>query len=240
MKEALDSKTLIEEAYLKIKQMIFQQRVAPGQRLIYQDLCELLKMSRTPIINALIRLEQEGFLVSQAHRGFCVKPIDLKEAWDLFGVREALEVYAVELAINRIEDTSIETFEEKFRNHQEYMPNFYDRRKFRLDAEFHIQISIIAGNQALEKLLRTNLEHVYLRYKLQDYSLERMADAIKEHRSMINRICARDIKGAVELMRIHVRSARDSVIATLSREDQDEEALALSSYPAVSFKKSGE
>lgn len=59
-----ESKTLIEEAYNKIKQMIFQQTLVSGQRLIYQDLSKILNMSRTPIINALNRLEQEGFAVS--------------------------------------------------------------------------------------------------------------------------------------------------------------------------------
>jgi len=71
-----------------LSQMIFQQKVIPGQRLVYSDLCKLFDMSRTPIINALTRLEQEGFLVSEAFRGFQVKPIDLQELWDLFGVRE--------------------------------------------------------------------------------------------------------------------------------------------------------
>ena len=49
---------LIEWAYLKLKEMIFQQTVVSGQKLIYKDLCETLDISRTPIINALTRLEQ--------------------------------------------------------------------------------------------------------------------------------------------------------------------------------------
>ena len=79
--------------------MIFEQRLVPGQKLVYQDLVNLLNMSQTPIINALNRLEQEGFVASETFRGFCVKPIDLEEVWENFGVREALEVYAVKQAI---------------------------------------------------------------------------------------------------------------------------------------------
>ena len=108
MEDDKANKTLIEYAYQKIKQMIFQQKVIPGQRLVYSDLCKLFNMSRTPIINALTRLEQEGFLVSEAFRGFQVKPIDLQELWDLFGVREALESYAIEKAIERAELKSSE------------------------------------------------------------------------------------------------------------------------------------
>jgi DNA-binding GntR family transcriptional regulator len=105
--------TLIEDAYKKIKQMIFEQKVAPGQRLVYEDLGELLHMSRTPVINALNRLEQEGFVASESFRGFYVRPIDPQEVWDAFGVREALEVYAVEQAINFGDKEGFAQLEEK-------------------------------------------------------------------------------------------------------------------------------
>ena len=93
------TKTFIGEAYKTIKQMIFDQKLVPGQRLVYQDLGNLLNMSQTPILNALNRLEQEGFVVYENFRGFIVKPIDFQEVWEAFGVREDLEVYAVKQAI---------------------------------------------------------------------------------------------------------------------------------------------
>jgi DNA-binding GntR family transcriptional regulator len=72
--------------------MIFRQELSPGQRLIYRDLSLKLNISQTPVVTALNRLEQEGFLICESFRGFYIKPIDIQEAWDLFGVREALEV----------------------------------------------------------------------------------------------------------------------------------------------------
>ena len=75
--------------------------VATMARLVNKDLGEMLNMSRTPIINALNRLVQDGIVGFESFRGFYVKPIDIEEVWDAFGVREALEVYAVEQAIKR-------------------------------------------------------------------------------------------------------------------------------------------
>ena len=80
-----------DDAYRRIKQLILNQELVPGQKLIYDDLAKRLNMSRTPIINALNRLEQHGLVVSESHRGFTVKPMDTKEAWDTFGFREAIE-----------------------------------------------------------------------------------------------------------------------------------------------------
>jgi DNA-binding GntR family transcriptional regulator len=213
------TKTLIEDAYEKIKQMIFQQKVTPGQRLIYSDLSKMLDMSRTPIINALNRLEQEGFLVSEAFRGFQVKPIDLQEAWDLFGVREALEVYAAEQAIEKNEPQDIRDLEDKLRNHENYMPDRYDRKKFLVDAEFHLQIASITRNQSLEKLLRINLEHVNLRFRLDNCDASRMPVALEEHRDLVKAIKKKDVLKSVEIVRMHVRRARDTCINCLSAEE---------------------
>jgi DNA-binding GntR family transcriptional regulator len=71
--------------------MIFRQELSPGQRLIPRGLSMKVNISRTPVVTALNRLEQEGFLISESFRGFYVKHIDIQELWDLFGVREALD-----------------------------------------------------------------------------------------------------------------------------------------------------
>jgi DNA-binding GntR family transcriptional regulator len=220
MEDDKANKTLIEDAYQKIKQMIFQQKVIPGQRLVYNDLCKLFNMSRTPIINALTRLEQEGFLVSEAFRGFQVKPIDLQEAWDLFGLREALEAYAVERAIEQGEPRDLDILEETLRSHEEYMPGSYDRKKFLVDAEFHIQIAAMTRNKVLEKMLRTNLEHVNLRFRLDNCDPARMPVAAAEHRELVERMKKKDVLKSIEIIRMHVRSGRDTCLNCLSMEEE--------------------
>jgi DNA-binding GntR family transcriptional regulator len=215
-----ENRTLIEDAYHKIKQMIFQQKVIPGQRLVYSDLCKLFDMSRTPIINALTRLEQEGFLVSEAFRGFQVKPIDLQELWDLFGVREALESYAVEKAIEQGETKDFQILEEKLQKHEHYMPDSYTPKKFMVDAEFHVQIAAMTKNKVLEKMLKTNLEHVNLRFRLDNCDSSRMPVAVEEHHELVERMKKKDVLKSVEIIRMHVRSGRDTCINCLSMEEE--------------------
>ena len=220
MEDVKETKTLSEEAYRKIKQMIFQQKVIPGQRLVYSELCKLFNMSRTPIISALTRLEQEGFLASESFRGFQVKPIDLQEAWDLFGVREALEAYAVERAIEQGTPADMEILEEKRRKHEEYMPSRYDRKKFFVDAEFHIQIAAMTRNNVLEKMLRTNLEHVNLRFRLDNCNTQRMSLATSEHGELIKNMKKKNVLKSVEIIKAHVRNGRDTCLDCLSMEEE--------------------
>ena len=216
------TKTLIEDAYRRIKGMIFEQRLVPGQKLVYQDLVNLLNMSQTPIINALNRLEQEGFVASETFRGFYVKPIDLDEVWENFGVREALEVYAVKQAIQVAGSEDLRILEEKLKEHGKYMPDHYTRKKFLLDYEFHLQIAAMARNSVLKYLLKRNLEHIYLRARLDDYDPRRMASSTREHGELVERMKRKDIIGSIEVIQNHIQTARDHVIRCLSNEEDSE------------------
>jgi len=216
------SQSLIEEAYRKIKEMILKQKIVSGQRLINRDLCNILNMSRTPIVNALNRLVQDGFVGWENFRGFYVKPIDLQEVWDAFGVREALEVYAVEQAVKSGDAKGMETLEEKRRDHQQYIPHYYTNKKFMLDSEFHLQIAEMAKNRVLKWLLKRNFEHIFLRVRLDNYDPDRMASSANEHRRLVERMKKKDLLGSVEIIRNHVQIARYQVIRCLAGDESEE------------------
>lgn len=216
--------TLIEEAYRRIKQMILEQRFAPGQRLGNRELCEILNMSGTPVINALNRLVQDGFLGFESFRGFYVKPIDLQEIWDTFGVREAFEVYTVEQAIKLAGPDDFALLDETLQKHKEYAPHYYTRQKFQLDMAFHLQIAAMAKNAVLRYLLKRNLEHVLLRARLDNYDLSRMSSSAEEHERLVRLMKKKDIIRSVEAIRNHIHRARDHVIMCLSDEVHPGEA----------------
>ncbi len=217
------TKTLIEEAYRRIKRLIFEQKLLPGQRLVYQDLGKLLNMSQTPIINALNRLDQEGFVAYENYKGFFVKPIDFQEIWDAFGLREAMEVYAVKQAIQFSDAKGMTLLEEKLREHEKYRPERYTRKKFLLNSRFHLQIAEMANNQVLKYALKRNLEHIYLRARLDHYDPGGMATATEEHHKLLERMKKRDIQGGIEIIQNHIQKSRDKVIKCLSSDGVEEE-----------------
>ncbi|MGC8492147.1 MAG: GntR family transcriptional regulator [Syntrophobacteraceae bacterium] len=214
-KTKANSRTLIEDAYRQIKQLIFEQKLVPGQKLIYDDLARMLHMSRTPVINALNRLEQQGLVISESHRGFYVRPMDLGEAWDAFGVREALEVYAVEQAIIKADEQDFIKLEERLAEYDAYTQH-YDRKKIFLDAAFHIKIAQISRNNILKWHLKINMEHIYLRANLDKRDIDSIEEAKKDHHLLLKKMRNKDIKGSIELVRKHVQSARSNVLACLS------------------------
>jgi len=217
MKE--ESNTYTEEAFRNIKQLILNQELIPGQKLIYDDLAKRLKMSRTPIINALNRLEQLGLVVSESRRGFTVKPMHTEEAWETFDFREAIETYAVVQAISKAGESELKTLKEKMLEYEDYRPNYYDRKKIFLDAAFHMQIAKMTRNSVLKWHLKLNMQHLYLRANLNNYSLDREKAATAEHRTLYQKMATKDVLGAVELIKKHVRSDKDYTLACLAQNE---------------------
>ena len=207
---------LTEDAYQKIKNMIFLQKLAPGQKLTYSEFSETFKMSPTPIINALYRLERDGIVESVPFKGFYVKKIDLPEAWDLFGVREALEAHVVEQVIRIAQPDDLTLLEEKFARHADYLPKVYDRKRLMLDSEFHIQLASLGKNQVLTQQLSAIFEHFYIRFKFDEMELSRLQSSVEEHRRIIETIRNKDIQGSREAIHQHVQNARDHIIHCLS------------------------
>jgi DNA-binding GntR family transcriptional regulator len=215
-----DSKNLMEKAYLQIKNMIFQQRIGPGQKLIYRDLSERLSMSKTPIMFALGRLEYEGFVELVPNVGYFVKEIDVQEFEDLFDLREAMEVHAITLAIDRQTPEDLKNLIKKIEQHGEYMPPFYDRKKLVLDAEVHLQVALMSKNRVLVKQLHQVFEHIYLRYRVERMHPTRLSIASEEHRQIDELIRKRNYVAAEKTIREHIRAAKEAMILGLTKEEE--------------------
>ena len=102
---------LSERAYEQLKAMAVTYQLRPGERLAELDLAKRLKVSRTPIREALNRLVTEGFLTFTPNRGFQCRPLDAKEIFDLYEVRRSLESTAARLAVERASDDELADLE---------------------------------------------------------------------------------------------------------------------------------
>jgi DNA-binding GntR family transcriptional regulator len=215
-----DSKNLMEKAYWQIKNMIFQQKIGPGQKLIYRDLSKRLSMSKTPIMYALGRLEQEGFVELMPNLGYSVKEMDVQEFEDLFDVREALETHAIALAIHHQTPEDLEALEKRIGQHKEYILPYYDRKKLVLDAEVHLQIALVSRNRVLLRQLRHIFEHIYLRYQVERINPKRLSITFEEHHQILSMIRRKDGRGAEEMIRNHIRAAKEMMTSGLSTEEE--------------------
>jgi DNA-binding GntR family transcriptional regulator len=222
MSKTIDTRSLIEDAYRKLKQFMLQQKIVPGQKLLYRELSDLLHMSKTPIVNALNRLEQEGFVASEPNCGYYLKPINVKEITDSSEVREALEARAVQQAIQLGNPDDMALLEKKLLTLEAYPPLMHNKKRFVLNAEFHLQIADISRNRVLKYLLKRNFEHIILRVNLDKFASESTAASNQEHRQLLASLKKGDIAKSMRLVQKHIQKTKDLIIRFLSREELEE------------------
>jgi len=202
------------EAYNAIKELVAGHKLSPGQKLIYRDLEEELGMSKTPIINGLVRLEQEGFVVSKKNRGFFIKKFSAEEAKQIYDLREKLEEISIDYAIKNHNDKDLKILEEKLNLYNNYSAPMYDRKRLELDTEFHMQIAKMGKNDFFTSMIKQFYENIY--FSLNVVYLTSYVDNFKEeHKLIFNTIKQRDLKEVKKILRFHTRAARKLFMAAL-------------------------
>lgn len=190
------------EAYEKIKSFILNRQLSPGQKLIYRDLEEKIGMTKTPIINGLIMLEKEGFVIAKKNRGFYVSEINANEAEQIFDLREKLENLAIEYAISNYYSTDIEILKKKLKVYDAYPSLIYDNKRLFLDTDFHLQIAKMGKNPFFYEIIKQFYENIYFKLNAA-YLTPGIKRFKKEHNILFEAIRKKDLRLAKRILRDH-------------------------------------
>lgn len=212
----LDSyKPLREVVFESLREAIIQGLLKPGQRMMELQLAEELGVSRTPVREAIRKLELEGFLVMVPRKGAYVAGITDKDIVDVFEVRAALEALAAGLAAERITEEEMERLERSVVQISQMTAQSNFEALVLEDAEFHEIIYRASRNQRLIQVL-TNLHEQVHRFRQTTLSRpERTWEALEEHKQIVDAISGRQIELAQRLAREHVENAENSLLNTL-------------------------
>ena len=177
---------LSARVYNKIKQLILCNEIMPGQKLHHQDLSERLGVSRTPVREALTRLVQEGYVSFLPNRGFTCKEIRIQEAEELYDLREALEAFAVEKAIAKLTQASLDQLRKKMNSYGRDVQKRFTRERLVYDQDVHMQIIRLAGNETLSNMLSHVFERIVLKRRTDGlYDPARGLMAHEEHMRLL-------------------------------------------------------
>ncbi|MCK9408855.1 MAG: GntR family transcriptional regulator [Bacteriovoracaceae bacterium] len=192
-----------------IRNAIIDGRMLPGTRLTEQELVSMLGVSRTPLREALLLLDAEGFVNVLPRKGAVVSAITKEDVEEIYGAKSILETAAAKLACEKISYETIESLSE-LTNEMEAAMN--DERKdyrtmLNLNSEFHQLLSDAGGNKRISQFIR-NLRSQTLRYNYIYLSLQsRIETSIADHRHMIEALKQRDKERIAQLIQDHNASA---------------------------------
>ncbi|MEW5899764.1 MAG: GntR family transcriptional regulator [Bacillota bacterium] len=197
-----------------LRDAIIQGRLKPGERLMEIQLAEEMGVSRTPVREALRKLELEGLIVMIPRKGAYVAGISVKDIVDVFEVRAALESLAAGLAAERITDQELEELERALVQISEASGSNLDA-VVRTDTNFHEIIYRASRNQRLTQLI-TNLQEQIQRFRTTSLAQPgRTKTAIEEHRKIVEAISERNVELAQALAREHIENAEQSLLSAL-------------------------
>ena len=202
-------------AYQRIKNLILRYEFKPGQKLAQEDLAARLGVSLTPVREALRILEKEGYASPVRNRGFFVGEISLKEAEELFELREALEVLSVEKAIKYSDEAFLHALDACTREYQRVVTQALTRERILMDQRFHLLIARQADNESLRRMLEHVFERITLKRKIEGAPPARGIVGYDEHVVILQAIREGDVGRAKDLVGLHVRNAKDAVLRQL-------------------------
>ncbi len=139
--------------YKRLHEMIEDSRFVPGTRINVEQLTEEMGVSRTPIWQAVGKLEKEGLLVSVPNKGVFIKVLSPEESIDLYSVREVLECMAAELAAINMDSITITQMEQNLADQKEVIAAADLVAYGRLDAQFHAWVYKASNNNYLIDIL---------------------------------------------------------------------------------------
>lgn len=196
---------LKEKAYDLIKNKIINLEFMPGDYLEEKKLSELLNVSRTPIREALARLEAEMWVSNIPRKGIFVTLVDENMLNNIFQAREYFEPAILGMAFNNLSSIKLNIFRERFLNYE----NLSQEDKDKLDNDFHLYILNSVDNVFVQNMMVTTFEHVVRVRRLSfDKKLKkRINESNDEHITVIDFILARKKDEAVETLRKHIEKS---------------------------------
>lgn len=212
------SDSLSERVYQRLKNDIFDFKWMPAERLTESELAAAYAVSRTPIRQALYRLQQEGYVEVSFRSGWQIRPLNFQYYEQLYDVRILLEQHALQILCQQqaqaLDRTQIlpalqPLFEIWMVKPAQYLRDL--KTLSQLDEDFHCQLLQAAGNSEMARIHLQLSEKIRIIRRLDFLKADRISATYVEHQQLLQLILAQDASQASAHVEAHIRHSRDAV-----------------------------
>ena len=206
--------SLVDAAHEQIRQRILDNAWPPGHRMLEQEVALALGMSRTPVREALVRLQSEGLVEVVPRHGMRVLPVSPTDMREIYEILTALECMAAEiLARRKPSDEELAPLEQATQAMDRALAIDDLDAWARADEQFHAQLVALAGNRLLQA---TVMNHWDRAHRARMFTLRlrpKPVNSTREHMALVERLRAGDAEGAARENRAHrERASRELVV----------------------------
>ena len=215
----------VTEDYIPLRDIVFQKlreaiitgQLKPGDRLMEIKLANTMGVSRTPVREAIRKLQGEGLVIMNARRGAVVAPINLQTMKELLEIRKALESLACQLVASKATEEDVEELREINNIMRRAVSDDDVNLMTEQDVAFHERITELAANNHLQNMLDQIKEHLY-RYRLEFIKeLKNREVLVEEHDRIIDAIATRNARLAGKEVEKHIELQEKFIINTIEK-----------------------
>jgi DNA-binding GntR family transcriptional regulator len=207
-----ERKSLGEHVFDNLKQAIIRGNITPGEWLVESHIAQMLGMSRTPVREAIHKLEREGLIKRQPRGGFTVLGLSREDIEETFGIRSVLEGYAAKLATVKHRSKELEALEKKIEEFQECLKKRQLDVLPEINTEFHDLLYALSKSPRLIHMINALRDQIFKfrQMILKDDKLASISN--KDHIRMLNFMRKRDAEGVERLVRDHILRGQNEVL----------------------------
>jgi len=217
--------SLTEQVYALIKENILHLEFEPGKSLVETELAQLLGTSKTPVREALRRLEMEGLVIAVPYKGATVAPLVVEDIREIYEVRAALEALAVRLAIPRLSADQIKELEALLAESELALHQNRLTDCSLCGAQFHSFFVKVADHRRMKAQLDHLASHLERFYRVLEKIPGRLTKSLAEHRTILEAVVCRDMDRACLAVIHHSESFLAEFSKDLERKTEEAKLL---------------
>jgi DNA-binding GntR family transcriptional regulator len=209
------NKPIREIAYETLKNAIITGEIPAGVRIVETEYANKLHISRTPLREALRKLERDGLVEYVIRRGVVVRAFSIEDVEEIYTIRNVLEMITLPSIIENVTPRDIQSMREKLRLMDRLMEENQIERLSIVSRAFHDQITAISGLKRVLRVIQGQDEYIHRFSAMSIAKDRRRAEAHQEHHLIVDMIENKDLEGLHALMCKHIESSKQSCLAAL-------------------------
>ena len=213
LKSLPERRSLGQDVYGKLKQAIVKGDLPPDSRLIESRMANVMGISRTPVREAIHKLEREGLLRHNPSGGFFVVGLTRSDIEETFGIRSVLESYAARLAATHHRgEEELDPLDQKIHEYQLHLDQGNLKALLRINTEFHDLLYALSRSPRLIKMISDLQDPIYRFRQVLLKTEENAKISNEDHKLMLKLISKRDLEGVESLVREHILRGQGIVL----------------------------
>ncbi len=213
---SFESKPIREIAYETLKHAIITGEIPAGVRIVETEYADLMHISRTPLREALRKLERDGLVEYVLRRGVVVRAFTLADVEEIYTIRNALEMLTLPAIVDNATPEGIASLREKLLRMDQMVEKNDIEALSPLARAFHTELTRMSKLNRILRVIEGQDEYITRFSALSIANEPRRQAAHKEHHEMVSLVEKKDVEGFEQLMRKHIERSKENCLAALA------------------------